>query len=311
MRAVVRERFGGPDVLELRELDKPVPADDEVLVQVRATSVNRADWYGLTGRPLIARPTEGLRTPKNVRLGVDFAGTVEAVGRDVRSFAPGDEVFGGRDGAFAEYVCVREERAITQKPANVTFEQAAATPVAGLTALQGLRDRGGVEPGQSVLVNGSSGAVGSFAVQVAKALGGDVTGVCSTGNVELARSLGADRVVDYTAEDFTRSGRRYDVIFDVAGSRPWSQLKRVLRAERESRARGRADDEPMVRAARPRRRGQAGDAGRQPEVRLLHRQVQQARPRDAARLARGREADAVRRPAVRAERDRGRLPLHG
>ena len=228
MRAVVRERFGGPDVLELRELDKPVPADDEVLVQVRATSVNRADWYGLTGRPLIARPTEGLRTPKNVRLGVDFAGTVEAVGRDVRSFAPGDEVFGGRDGAFAEYVCVREERAITQKPANVTFEQAAATPVAGLTALQGLRDRGGVEPGQSVLVNGSSGAVGSFAVQVAKALGADVTGVCSTGNVELARSLGADRVVDYTAEDFTRSGRRYDVIFDVAGSRPWSQLKRVL-----------------------------------------------------------------------------------
>ena len=228
MKAVVRTRYGTPDALELRELDTPEPADDEVLVRVRAASVNRADWYSLTGRPYVARPTTGLRAPKSERLGVDFAGVVEAVGKDVTTFAPGDEVFGGRDGAFAEYVCVREERAIVPKPANVTFEEAAATPVAGLTALQGLRDKGGIERGHRVLVNGASGGVGTLAVQVAKALGGEVTGVCSPGNVELVRSLGADHVVDYTAEDFTRSDRRYDLIFDVAGNRPWSQLKRVL-----------------------------------------------------------------------------------
>ena len=231
MKAVVRQRYGGPEVLELRELERPDPADDEVLVQVRAASLNRADWYSLNGRPYVARPTEGLRAPKNERLGVDFSGTVEAVGKDVTSFRPGDEVFGGKDGAFAEFVCVREERAIVPKPPNVTFEQAAAVGVAGLTALQGLRDKGGLQPGQKVLVNGASGGVGTFAVQVAKALGAEVTAVCSSGNVEQARSLGADGVVDYTAKDFTRSGRRYDLIFDVAGSRSWSQLKRVLEPE--------------------------------------------------------------------------------
>ena len=228
MKAVVRERYGDPDVLELRELEQPEPAADEVLVRVRAASVNRAEWYALTGRPYIARPTTGLRAPKSPRLGVDFAGVVEAVGKDVTSFARGDEVFGGKDGAFAEYVCVREERAIVPKPANVSFEQAAAVGVAGLTALQGLRDKGGIQPGQKVLVNGASGGVGTFAVQIAKAFGAEVTGVCSPGNVELVRSLGADHVVDYAAVDFTRSDRRYDVIFDVAGSRSWSELKRVL-----------------------------------------------------------------------------------
>jgi len=231
VRAVVRQRYGGPEVLELRELDQPQPADGEVLVRVRAASVNRAEWYSLTGRPYIARPTEGLRGPKSERLGVDFAGTVEAVGKDVTSFKAGDEVFGGKDGAFAEYVCVREERAIVPKPANVTFEQAAAVGVAGLTALQGLRDKGGIQPGQQVLVNGASGGVGTFAVQVAKALGAEVTAVCSTGNVEQARALGADDVVDYTAADFTRSDRRYDLVFDVAGSRSWSQLKRILKPD--------------------------------------------------------------------------------
>jgi NADPH:quinone reductase-like Zn-dependent oxidoreductase len=231
VKAVVRQRYGGPEVLELRDLEQPVPADDEVLVRVRAASVNRAEWYSLTGRPYIARPTTGLRAPKSERLGVDFAGVVEAVGKDVTSFVPGDEVFGGRDGAFAQYVCVREERAIVPKPANVSFEQAAAVGVAGLTALQGLRDKGALQPGQNVLVNGASGGVGTFAVQVAKALGAKVTAVCSTRNVEQARALGADDVVDYTAADFTRSGRRYDLIFDVAGSRPWSQLKRVLEPE--------------------------------------------------------------------------------
>jgi NADPH:quinone reductase-like Zn-dependent oxidoreductase len=228
MRAAVRERYGPPDALELREIDKPEPADDEVLVRVRAASVNRAEWYSLRGRPYIARPTSGLRKPKSERLGVDFAGTVEAVGKAVTTFGPGDEVFGGRDGALAEYVCVREERAIVPKPANVTFEQAAAVGVAGLTALQGLRDKGEIQAGQKVLVNGASGGVGTFAVQVAKAFGAEVTGVCSTGNVELVRSLGADHVVDYTKEDFTRSDRHYDLIFDVAGSRSWSELKRVL-----------------------------------------------------------------------------------
>ena len=231
MKSVVRQRYGGPEVLELRDLERPVPADDEVLVRVRAASVNRAEWYSLNGRPYVARPTEGLRRPKSERLGVDFAGTVEAVGKDVTTFRPGDEVFGGKDGAFAEFVCVREERAIVPKPANVTFEQAAAVGVAGLTALQGLRDKGALQPGQKVLVNGASGGVGTFAVQVAKALGAEVTAVCSTGNVEQARALGADDVVDYTAVDFTRGGRRYDLIFDVAGSRSWRELKRVLEPE--------------------------------------------------------------------------------
>jgi NADPH:quinone reductase-like Zn-dependent oxidoreductase len=231
MKAAVRDRFGSPDVVELREIEKPSPADDEVLVRVRAASLNLADWYEVAGRPYVGRTAMGLRKPKSNRLGTDFSGTVEAVGAKVTQFRPGDEVFGGRDGAFAEYVCVREERAIVPKPANVSFEQAAAVPVAGLTALQGLRDKGGLQPGQKVLINGASGGVGTFAVQIAKALGGDVTGVCSTRNVDLVRSLGADHVVDYTKEDFTRSDRRYDLMLDVAGSRPWSECKRVLTPE--------------------------------------------------------------------------------
>jgi NADPH:quinone reductase-like Zn-dependent oxidoreductase len=228
MKAAVLDRFGSPDVVEVREIDAPLPADDELLVRVRAASVNPADWYGVTGRPYIARPTMGLRKPKSNRLGVDFAGTVEAVGTNVTQFRPGDEVFGGRSGAFAEYLCVREDRAVVPKPANVTFEEAAAVGVAGLTALQGLREKGQLQPEQKVLINGASGGVGTFAVQIAKALGAEVTGVCSTRNVEIARSLGADRVIDYTREDFTRSDRRYDVLFDVAGSRSWSECRRVL-----------------------------------------------------------------------------------
>jgi NADPH:quinone reductase-like Zn-dependent oxidoreductase len=228
MKAAVRDRYGSPDVVELREIDRPAPADDELLVRVRAASVNPADWYGMTGTPYVGRAEMGLRKPKSNRLGTDFAGTVEAVGNDVTQFRPGDEVFGGRSGAFAEYVCVREDRAVVPKPANVTFEQAAAVGVAGLTALQGLRDKGQLQPGQKVLINGASGGVGTFAVQIAKALGADVTGVCSTRNVDLVRSLGADHVIDYTREDFTRSDRRYDLMFDVAGSRSWSECRRVL-----------------------------------------------------------------------------------
>ena len=231
MKAAVRDRYGSPDVVELREIDRPVAADDDVLVRVRAASVNPADWYGVTGTPYVGRAQMGLRRPKEQRLGVDFAGTVEAVGKDVTQFRPGDEVFGGKTGAFAEYVCVREDRAVVPKPADVTFEQAAAVGVAGLTALQGLRDKGHVQPGQQVLINGASGGVGTFAVQIAKSFGAEVTGVCSTRNVELVRSIGADHVVDYTREDFTRSDLRYDLLLDVAGSRSWSECRRVLKPQ--------------------------------------------------------------------------------
>jgi NADPH:quinone reductase-like Zn-dependent oxidoreductase len=227
--AAIRDRYGSADVVELREVDRPVAADDEMLVRVRAASVNPADWYGLTGRPYVARAAGlGLRKPRETRLGTDFAGQVDAVGKNVTQFRPGDEVFGARSGAFAEYVCVPEDRAVVTKPAMVTFEQAAAAPVAALTALQGLRDKGRIKPGQHVLINGASGGVGTFAVQIAKALGADVTAVCSTRNVDLVRSLGADHVIDYTKEDFTRGDRRYDLLFDVAGSRSWSQCRRVL-----------------------------------------------------------------------------------
>lgn len=229
MKAAVRDEFGAPGVVEIREIDKPVPGDEEVLVRVHASSVNMVEWYEVAGKPYVGRLKDvGLRKPKTNRLGVDYAGTVEAVGKDITQFRPGDEVFGGRNGAWAEYVCARADRAIVPKPANVTFEEAAAVPVAALTALQGLRDKGRLEPGQKVLINGASGGVGTYAVQIAKALGGEVTAVCSTGNVEIVRSLGADHVLDYTREDVTRGNRRYDLLIDVAGSRRWSACKRVL-----------------------------------------------------------------------------------
>jgi len=227
MKAATRTTYGPPDVLELSEVERPVPADGEVLVRVRAVSVNPADWYILNG-PLMVRISSGLRAPKTNFLGTDYAGTVEAAGVGVKPFRVGDEVFGGRTGAFAEYVCVPHDRGIALKPANMSFEEAAALPIAAITALQGLRDKARLRSGQKVLVNGASGGVGTYAVQIAKALGADVTGVCSTRNVEIARSLGADRVIDYTREDFTSSGERYDIIFDVAGNRSWSDCKRVL-----------------------------------------------------------------------------------
>ena len=226
MKAAVRDRYGPPEVVELREIDRPVAADNETLVRVRAASVNPADWYSVTGRPYIARGMGGILKSKSDRLGIDFAGTVEAVGSDVTHVRPGDEVFGGRSGALAEYVCVRD--AVVPKPANLTFDEAAAVPVAAITALQGLRDKGGLQPGQKVLINGASGGVGTFAVQIAKALGAEVTGVCSTRNVDLVRSLGADHVIDYSHEDCTRSDQRYDLMLDIAGSRSWSECKRVL-----------------------------------------------------------------------------------
>lgn len=230
MRAATREHFGDPPsgVVQIRDLEVPVPADDEVLVRIRASSVNIADWYDVVGRPWVARVGMGLRRPKQERIGVDYAGVVEAVGASVTDFAPGDEVFGGRNGAFAEYVVGKADRAIVPKPANVSFEDAAGVGVAATTALQAVRDKGGLQPGQRVIVNGASGGVGSYTVQIAKAFGGEVTAVCSTQNAETARSLGADRVCDYTQEDFTRSGERYDLVLDVAGGRSWSEWKRVL-----------------------------------------------------------------------------------
>jgi NADPH:quinone reductase-like Zn-dependent oxidoreductase len=228
MKAIVVSKYGSPDVLELEDVEKPDLADDLVLVRVRAASVNPADWYGVIG-PLIVRPSTGFLKPRSDRTGIDFAGTVEAVGKDVTHVSPGDEVFGARSGALAEYVTVRD--AVVPKPANISFEEAAAVPVAAITALQGLRDKGQLEAGQKVLINGASGGVGTFAVQIAKALGAEVTGVCSTRNVELVRSLGADHVIDYTQEDFTRSDRRYDLLLDIAGSKSWSELRRVLTPE--------------------------------------------------------------------------------
>src|SRR5215211_2258590 len=227
MQAIVQDRFGPPDVLELREIDEPPVGDDDVLVRVRAASVNPADWYAMTGMPWVARPTMGLRKPKINRPGLDLAGVVAAVGGEVTRFKPGDEVFGTGAGTLAECATAAED-ALVGKPANLSFEQAAAVPVAGLTALQGLRDKGRIQPGHQVLINGASGGVGTFAVQLAKALGAEVTAVCSTRNVETARSLGADRVIDYTREDFTRTDRRFDLLLDVAGSRPWSACQRVL-----------------------------------------------------------------------------------
>jgi NADPH:quinone reductase-like Zn-dependent oxidoreductase len=226
MRAVLHERYGRPDVLELRDVDKPATADDRVLVRMHASSVNPVEWYGVSG-PYFARFGNGMRRPKDQTVGADLAGTVEAVGKAVESLRPGDDVFGVSGASWAEYTLAREDR-LAKKPANLTFEEAAAVPVAGVTALQALRDKGQVEPGQKVLVNGASGGVGTFAVQLAKAFGAEVTAVCSSGNVEQARSLGADRVVDYTNEDFTKLGLEHDLMLDIAGSRSFLDFRKAL-----------------------------------------------------------------------------------
>ncbi|MFD5633123.1 NAD(P)-dependent alcohol dehydrogenase [Streptomyces sp. NPDC127077] len=228
MKAIAHDRYGSPDVLELREVDTPTVADDEVLVRVHAASVNARDWHLMRGDPYLARLGLGLSGPKTKIRGTDFAGRVEAVGKAVRRFRPGDEVFGEVDGAFAEYVCVRDD-VLEPKPAALSFEQAAALPLAGNTALMGLRDLGQVASGHEVLINGASGGVGTFAVQIAKAFGAEVTGVCSARNAELVRSLGADHVIDYAREDFTRNGRRYDVVFDLVGNHSLAEFRRALK----------------------------------------------------------------------------------
>jgi len=232
MKAAVYSRYGASDVVQIRDVEEPVPKDNEVLLKVRAASVNPLDWHTMRGTPYLARMMGGLRKPKDNRLGVDVAGQVEAIGRNVTQFKPGDEVFGMCKGAFAEYACVPEAplagSVLVLKPDTVTFEHAASLPVAAFTALQGLRDKGRIQPGQRVLINGAAGGVGTFAVQIARSFGADVTGVCSTSNVNMVRSLGADCVIDYTVEDFTRSGHRYDLILDCVGNHHLLACKRVL-----------------------------------------------------------------------------------
>ena len=227
MKAIVFYEYGSPDVLKYEEIERPAPGDREVLIKVRAASINPYDWHFMRGEPYLLRLMAGLRRPKDRRLGIDVAGQVEAAGKNVTRFKPGDEVFGSCRGALAEYACASESMLVV-KPHHVTFEQAASVPVAAFTALQGLRDHGKVEPGHRVLINGASGGVGTFAVQIGQWLGAEVTGVCSTRNVEMVRTLGADHVMDYTQEDFTRGGQRYDLIFDPVGNHSLSALRRVL-----------------------------------------------------------------------------------
>ncbi|MDH4047531.1 MAG: NAD(P)-dependent alcohol dehydrogenase [Gammaproteobacteria bacterium] len=228
MKAIAYHCYGSTEVLQIEDVVKPTPASNEVLVRVSAASVNPLDWHYMRGSPYFMRLGSGIGAPKDSRLGVDFAGIVEAVGKGVTKFKPGDEVFGGRTGAFGEYVIVPEDKAIVLKPANVTFGQAAALPVAAVTALQALRDKGQLKPGQKVLINGASGGVGTFAVQIAKSFGAEVTGVCSTRNVDMVRSLGADHVIDYKSENYTERDERYDLIIDNVGNHSPSANRRVL-----------------------------------------------------------------------------------
>ena len=235
MKAIVYQGFGSPDILRCEEIDKPIPGDDEVLIEVRAASVNPLDWKLMKGGPFILRLLLGVAKSKIRRPGVDVAGQVEAVGRNVTQFKPGDDVFGTCRGAFAEYATSRSvpgmKSVLVRKPANVTFEQAASAPVAALTALQGLRDKGRIQQGQRVLINGAAGGVGTFAVQIAKSFGANVTGVCSTSNVDMVRSIGADQVIDYTQQDLTKSGHRYDIVLDCVGNHSFSEWRRVLNLE--------------------------------------------------------------------------------
>lgn len=227
MNAIVCEQYGPPAVLQLKDVVAPAPVDNEVLIKVCAASVNPLDWHFMRGEPLFIRLMLGLRKPKVIRLGVDVAGVVETVGRNVTQFKPGDAVFGGCRGAFAEYVCAKEDQMVL-KPASLSFEAAAAVPVAALTALQGLRDKGHIKPGQKVLIDGASGGVGTFAIQIAKALGAEVTAVCSTRNLDRAKSLGADHVIDYTRENFTLNGRHYDLILAANAFRSIFDYRRAL-----------------------------------------------------------------------------------
>ena len=245
MKAIVYREYGGPEVLRYEEVEKPLPKDNEVLIKVRVASVNPLDWRLMSGKPAPLRLAMGLRKPRSGRPGVDVAGQVETVGKNVTQFKSGDGVFGSCSGAFAEYACATESK-IAMKPEGVNFEEAASVNVAGLTALQGLRDKGKVHAGSKVLINGAAGGVGTFAVQIGKHLGAHVTGVCSTRNVDMVRSLGADEVIDYTRDDFTKGNQRYDVILDCVGNHSFSEYRRVLTPEGRSVGVGAPHDFSMV-----------------------------------------------------------------
>ena len=231
MKAVVYRCYGSPDVLKIEDVVKPSVTDEGILIKIRSASVNPLDWHYMRGSPYIMRMQLGLGAPKRSRLGVDFAGTVETIGRNVSQFKPGDEVFGGASGAFAEYIVMPETASVIRKPANITFEQSAATGIAGITALQALRDHGKLKAGEKVLINGASGGVGTFAVQIAKSFDAEVTGVCSTKNLDLVRSLGADHVIDYTRDNYTAGDERYDLIIDMVGNHSVRVNSRVLKPD--------------------------------------------------------------------------------
>lgn len=235
MKAIVYTKYGSPDVLQLKEVEKPAPKEREVLVKIHAASANPADWHTMRATPFLARLVNGFFKPRNPRLGADFSGHIEAVGRNVTRFQAGDAVFGcitlDQLSSFAEYVCVHEDAALAVRPAKMTFEQASAVPLAAFTALQGLRDIGHIQSGQKVLINGASGGVGTFAVQIAKSYGAEVTGVCSTRNLGMVRSIGADHVIDYTQEDFTTNGQQYDLIYCAVGNHTITDYKRALKAD--------------------------------------------------------------------------------
>ncbi len=228
MTAIRTYCYGATDVLQTVAIDVPQPADNEILVKIHAASVNPLDWHYMRGSPYIMRLDAGIGAPEDTSVGVDFAGTVAAIGKNVSRFKPGDEVFGGKSGAFAEYIAIAEDRAVTAKPANVSFAEAASVPIAGVTALEALRDKGQLKAGQKVLINGASGGVGTFAVQIAKALGAEVTGVCSTRNIEMVQNIGADHVIDYTKEDYTSAGKRYDLIIDTVSNHSLLANREVL-----------------------------------------------------------------------------------
>ena len=303
MKAIVYCDYGLAN-LKLADIAKPTPTDDQILVKVHAASVNPLDWHFIEGTPKIMRALGvGLRKPKDPRLGVDFAGTVEAVGKNVTQFKPGDEVFGGRDGAFAEYVCPRADRAVTLKPANITFEQAASVNIAGITALQAVRDKGKVQPGQKVLINGASGGVGTFAVQIAKSFGADVTGVCSTRNLEMVRSLGADHVIDYTKEDFAKGDQRYDVILDNVPNHSLSECRSGLNSRREIRHDRRrwTKRQPMDRTFRSFDSDDAVVTIREPENGHDDGRTEEKRPDHSGRYDAVRKGETGHRPDIQIE----------
>jgi NADPH:quinone reductase-like Zn-dependent oxidoreductase len=246
MKAAIYRCYGPPEVVKIEDVARPVPADDEVLVRVRAAGINPVEWHYVRGEPYIMRLRSGFGRPKEPRLGVDFSGTVEVVGSLVTRFKPGEAVFGARSGALAEFVTVPESRNVVPKPERITFEQAGSVGVAGVTALQALRDKGQLEAGQRVLINGASGGVGTFAVQIAKALGAEVTGVCSTRNVELVHSLGADHVIDYTKQDFIAGPERYDLVVDMVGNHSFGEIRRVLTPDGRYVVVGGTNDNPWI-----------------------------------------------------------------